>query len=167
MKITTRRYFGFVFVGTPQFLEDTRRGLFSYEALRSRLADCSIVSSGFKNLTGPIIRLVRLTDEELFALMSRLNFLFAMYSGEEIRITEAQMRDFLSLCLSRAGADTMVTPREIIRSYLTLLQLMRQNPEASFKELLSEDSVSRLSANGDADEGGEGGDGMVIEDFEI
>ncbi|MBR2461245.1 MAG: ATP-binding protein [Clostridia bacterium] len=157
-------YLGFVFVGTPQFLEDTRRGLFSYEALRSRLADCTIVSTGFRNLSGPIIRLVRLTDEELYALMSRLNFLFAMYSGEEIRITQEQMRDFLSLCLSRAGADTMVTPREIIRSYLTLLQLMRQNPEAAFRELLSEDSVSRLSAPSDPDEGDSG---TVIEDFDI
>lgn len=139
-------HLGFVFVGTPQFLEDTRRGLFSYEALRSRLADCSIVSSGFKNLSGPIIRLVRLTDSELYALMRRLNYLFAEYSGEPIRITEEQMRDFLSLCLGKAGADSMVTPREIIRSYLTLLQLMKQNPEADFKALLSEESVSRLSA---------------------
>ena len=159
-------YLGFVFVGTPQFLEDTRRGLFSYEALRSRLADCSLVSTGFRNLAGPIIRLVRLTDSELYALMNRLNLLYGDYSGEPPRITSEQMVDFLNLCLSRAGADTMVTPREIIRSYLTLLQLMKSNPEASFRQLLSEDSVSRLStASSDPD--GESDGVADIEDFEL
>ena len=159
-------YLGFVFVGTPQFLEDTRRGLFSYEALRSRLADCSIVSTGFRNLAGPIIRLVRLTDSELYALMNRLNLLFGDYCGEAPRITSEQMEDFLNLCLSRAGADTMVTPREIIRSYLTLLQLMKSNPDASFRQLLSEDSVSRLSA-AVSDPDGENDGVSDIEDFEL
>ena len=161
-------YLGFVFVGTPQFLEDTRRGLFSYEALRSRLADCSIVSSGFRNLAGPIIRLVRLTDSELYALMSRLNFLFGEYSGEVPRITSEQMQEFLALCLSRAGADTMVTPREIIRSYLTLLQLMKGNPTATFRDLLSEDSVSRLAAVPTQSAEGENADNTTdIDDFEL
>lgn len=159
-------HLGFVFVGTPQFLEDTRRGLFSYEALRSRLADCSIVSSGFKNLSGPIIRLVRLTDSELYALICRLNYLFTEYSGEQVRITDEQMRDFLSLCLGKAGADSMITPREIIRSYLTLLQLMRQNPEAEFKALLSEDSVSRLAANTSKDDA-DTGDASELDDFTL
>ena len=86
--------------------------------------------------------------------MSRLNYLFREYSGETIRITEEQMSEFLSLCLGKAGADSMVTPREIIRSYLTLLQLMRQNPEASFTDLLSDESVSKLSAiSSETDEG--------------
>ena len=161
-------YLGFVFVGTPQFLEDTRRGLFSYEALRSRLADCSIVSGGFRNLSGPIIRLVRLTDSELYALMSRLNFLFGEYSGEAPRITAEQMQEFLTLCLSRAGADTLITPREIIRSYLTLLQLMKGNPTASFRDLLSEDSVSRLAAAPTHSEESENPDTSTdIGDFEL
>jgi len=164
-------YLGFVFVGTPQFLEDTRRGLFSYEALRSRLADCAIVSGNFRNLSGPIIRLVRLSDSELYALMSRLNYLFGEYCNEPPRITDEQMQEFLSLCLSRAGADTMVTPREIIRSYLTLLQLMRGNPNASFRQLLSEDSVSRLatvSPQNGTDSDDEDGDGATdIADFEL
>ena len=159
-------YLGFVFVGTPQFLEDSRRGLFSYEALRSRLADCTIVSSGFRNLSGPIIRLVRLTDSELYALMSRLNYLFGEYSGTAPAITSEQMQEFLALCLSKAGADTMVTPREIIRSYLTLLQLMKSNPTATFRDLLSEDSVSRLSTLHTTSEEGEGDDGSTdIDDF--
>ena len=161
-------YLGFVFVGTPRFLEDTRRGLFSYEALRSRLADWSIVSTGFRNLAGPIIRLVRLTDSELFALMSRLNHLYAEYSGEVPRITSEQMLEYLSLCLSKAGADTMVTPREIIRSYLTLLQLMRSNPTATFRDLLSEDSVSRLSpVTSQSEESGNEDSSTDIEDFEL
>lgn len=161
-------YLGFIFVGTPQFLEDTRRGLFSYEALRSRLADCTVVSGEYKNLSGPIIRLVRLTDSELYALMCRLNILFSEYSGEPVRITDSMMQEFLSICLSRAGADAMITPREMIRSYLSLLQLMRQNPEAQFRDLLSKDAVALLSDDfgGNKDNNGENSD-TSLDDFEI
>ena len=64
--------------GTPQFLEDTRRGLFSYEALRSRLCDSRFALEGFKNLIGPVIRLRRLSDDELFALISRVTKLYVV-----------------------------------------------------------------------------------------
>ena len=90
--------------GTPQFLEDTRRGLFSYEALRSRLCDSRFALEGFKNLIGPVIRLRRLSDDELFALISRVTKLYAQNYGEEPRITQEQMVEFLKICLGRAGA---------------------------------------------------------------
>lgn len=161
-------YLGFILVGTPQFLEDTRRGLFSYEALRSRLSDCTLLSDGYKNTSGPIIRLVRLTDSELYALMCRLNSLFSEYSGEPVRITDGMMQEFLKLCLSRAGSDALITPREMIRSYLSLLQLMRQNPEADFRDLLSAEAVSRLSADPAPDMENNGNStNIALDDFEI
>ena len=122
--------------GTPQFLEDTRRGLFSYEALRSRLCDSRFALQGFKNLIGPVIRLRRLSDDELFALISRITKLYAQHYGTDVLVTEAQMVRFLEICLSRAGADSMITPREMLRDYMTVLNILMQNPNVSFEEVL-------------------------------
>lgn len=123
--------------GTPQFLEDTRRGLFSYEALRSRLADSRFANNGeYRNLLGPVIRLRRLSDNELFALISRVTKLHGMYFGWEPRVSENEMADFLHECLKRAGADIMITPREIIRDYMSVLNILFQNPDAEFTSIV-------------------------------
>ena len=121
---------GIVFGGTPQFLEDTRRGLFSYEALRSRLCDSRFALDGFRNLIGPVIRLRRLADDELLALIRRVTQLYAQYYNWEPRITDEEQVAFLNLCLSRAGADSMITPREMLRDYMTVLNILMQNPQA-------------------------------------
>ena len=121
-----------IFAGTPQFLEDTRRGLFSYEALRSRLVDtmfgkentAAIKAGG--QMFGPIMRLTRLSDNELLALLARVTGLFNRCYGE-VDVTAEEMRDFLYFMLARAGADTMITPREMIRAYLTALGIVMQS----------------------------------------
>ena len=125
-----------VFGGTPQFLEDTRRGLFSYEALRSRLCDSRFAQGDFKNLMGPVIRLRRLSDDELFALLSRITQLYGQYYGVQPRVTQEQQVAFLQACLARAGADSMITPREMLRDYMTVLGVLMQNPEASFEDVV-------------------------------
>ena len=122
--------------GTPQFLEDTRRGLFSYEALRSRLCDSRFSPEGYKNLIGPVIRLRRLSDDELLALIVRVTHLHAQNYEWEPRITAEQMQQFLKLCLSRAGADSMITPREMLRDYMTVLHILMQNESASFEDVV-------------------------------
>ena len=136
-----------VFGGTPQFLEDSRRGLFSYEALRSRLCDSRFTPDGFKNLIGPVIRLRRLSDDELFALISRITQLYAQYYNIEPRITKEQQVAFLQTCLARAGADSMITPREMLRDYMTVLNVLMQNPEASFEDIVKTTSVAAPAVN--------------------
>lgn len=128
-----------VFGGTPQFLEDPRRGLYSYEALRSRLCDTQFASDGrFVDLSGPIIRLRRLSDDELLALIARLTKLHArLYPQGEGRVTEENMVQFLKLCLSRAGASELVTPREIIRDYLSVLNILVQNEQVTFGDVVA------------------------------
>ena len=114
-----------IFAGTPQFLEDKHRGLFSYEALRSRLND-TMFGGGAREtqpMFGPIIRLKRLSDDELLALIARITVLFCDWYGS-VDVTPEEMRDFLYFMLSKVGADTMITPREIIRSYLTALGIL-------------------------------------------
>ena len=123
--------------GTPQFLEDPRRGLFSYEALRSRLCDSRFADAEFRNLIGPVIRLRRLSDDEMYALIVRVTALYAEYYNWTPRITEAEQLQFLSICLSRAGADSMITPREILRDYMTVLNILMQNEETDFARIVS------------------------------
>lgn len=136
---------GVIFGGTPQFLEDTRRGLFSYEALRSRLTDSRFADVGFKTFSSPVIRLRRLSDNELYALLTRLARLHASQSGEQVRLSDEENKRFLSDCLSKLGAGDMITPREIIRDYLTMLNILRDNPEATFEAVLSARSASAPS----------------------
>ncbi len=140
-----------IFGGTPQFLEDTRRGLFSYEALRSRLCDSRFTPDGFKNLIGPVIRLRRLTDDELFALIRRITKLYAQNYGTEPRITEEQMVQFLQICLDRAGADSMITPREMLRDYMTVLNVLMQNPEATFEQIIGSTVTLKTDHSEDAE----------------
>ena len=140
---------GIIFGGTPQFLEDTRRGLFSYDALRSRLQDSKYSDMGYKNLSSPVIRLPRLSDNELLALVKRLTKLYQQREGiVEPPVTDEQIERFLGIALAKAGAEELVTPREIIRDYLTLLNILRDNESARFEDLI--DKVSFASENTDA-----------------
>jgi hypothetical protein len=131
------QYMAVIFGGTPQFLEDTRRGLFSYDALRSRLADSKYTEMGYQDLSSPVIRLRRLSDNELLALVKRLAKLYAEREGtEELPLSEEQIELFIVRALERAGAEEMITPREIIRDFLTLLNILRDNKDATFDKLL-------------------------------
>lgn len=143
---------GVIFGGTPQFLEDTRRGLFSYDALRSRLADSKYSEMGYKNLSSPVIRLPRLSDNELLALVRRLTKLYQQRVGTDVSpVSDEQIERFMNLALSRAGAEELITPREIIRDFLTLLNILRDNSDAKFDDLIgkvtfsSEDAVAAES----------------------
>ena len=127
---------GIIMGGTPQFLDDTRRGLFSYEALRSRLCDSRFASPDAVNLIGPVIRLRRLSDDELFALISRVTKLYAQNYGVEPRISDDEKVRFLEICLSRAGADNMITPREMLRDYMTVMNILMQNKELNFDDIV-------------------------------
>ena len=138
--------------GTPQFLEDTRRGLFGYEALRSRLCDSRFALEGYKNLIGPVIRLRRLTDDELLALITRITRLYAQNYNWTPRITDEEMVAFLNICLERAGANSMITPREMLRDYMTVLNILMQNPSAGFSDIVGS-VVTLKTINDDPDDG--------------
>ena len=128
---------GVIFGGTPQFLEDTRRGLFSYDALKSRLADSKYAEAlGYQNLSSPVIRLRTLSAIELLALVKRLTNLYAMRDGSEPLVSDSEIEEFVAMARSRAGADEMLTPREIIRDYLSFLNVLRDNKNAKFRDLM-------------------------------
>ena len=141
---------GLILGGTPQFMDDTRRGLFSYDALKSRLSDSRFTSGTYKNMLGPVIRLKRLNDEELFALISRITKLYEANYGVEVNITTDEMVRFLELSLSRAGADSMITPREILRDYMTVLNILMQNEDATFDDIIKDIGAVESAASDSA-----------------
>jgi len=133
--------------GTPQFLEDNRRGLYSYEALKSRLTEGKFVSSKYKNLMGPIIRLERLSDDEIFALALRIYSLHQTYYDYEKKLNENNILEFLKVYMSRIGAGSYITPREIIRDFLAVLDILFQNPEAAFNEILKKEEKNFIKSS--------------------
>lgn len=128
---------GVIFGGTPQFLEDTRRGLFSYEALRSRLADSRYAEFGYRDLSSPVIRLSCLSTTELLALVRRLTKLCMQRDGcEEPPLTDSETERFMQVSLTRVGAADQLTPRELIRDYLTVINLLRDNKDLHFDDVI-------------------------------
>lgn len=130
------QYLGMIMGGTPTSIEDRRRGVFSYEALRSRLAQGRFARKDLKDMLAPIIRLQPLTYEELLVLIEKLMQIHAGYFGWTPTLTENDLVDFLKIEFGRVGADTHLTPREVIRDFIELLDILCQNPDANVAELL-------------------------------
>lgn len=132
------QHFGIILCGTPQCMEDPRRGVYSYEALRSRLAEGHFTGE-HKDLLSPVIRLQPLTHEEMLILIEKLADIHAgLYEYPQI-VTEPDMVDFIQIEFSRIGADTHITPREVIRDFIQVLDIVYQNPGVKVRELLGSD----------------------------
>lgn len=145
-------YLGFFMSGTPQFIYDERRGLFSYEALRSRLADNRFASQGFVDFTSPVIKLNQLTSEEIYLLLERLCELHSSYYSYENKLGQAELTAFLNTVVGRLGADQLLTPREVTRDFLGLLNILYQNPDATFDKLITEQGFVVKSAEKDPEQ---------------
>ena len=135
-------HLGIIMGGTPQSIEDRRRGVFSYEALRSRLSQGRFASAGLADMLAPVIHLEPLTYEELLVLIEKLADIHAGYFGYERALAEPQLVSFLKAEFGRVGADTHLTPREVIRDFIELLDIVCQNPEADVDALLKTDMFS-------------------------
>ncbi len=152
-------YLGIIMSGTPQCVEDRRRGLYSYEALRSRLTQGRFGREGMVDLLAPVIRLTPLTPEELLILVEKLADIHAGLFGYERRLMEDDLARFLEIELSRVGADTLVTPREVIRDFIEMLDIMLQDPGVTVEGLLGSDSFVHATASEGAGEVAAGGSG--------
>jgi len=133
---------GFILGGTPDFLLDTRRGLYSYEALQSRLAENSFATDGLTDYTGPVINLPNLTPEELFHLLERLRDVFAAGKAEDWIVPDEVLHAFMGHCANRIGEAYFRTPRNTIKAFVDLLAVLQQNPEADWRALLGSVDVA-------------------------
>ena len=136
------KYLGIIMCGTPQAIEYRRRGVYSYEALRSRLATGKFAQAGARDMYAPVIKLEPLTAEEMLVLTEKLADMHAGLYGYERTITDDDLVQFIKIEYARVGADTNITPREIIRDFIELLDIVWQNPDRKITDLLNSDQFS-------------------------
>ena len=136
------RYLGIIMGATPQALEDRRRGIYSYEALRSRLAEGKFSRPGARDLLAPVIRLEPLTAEEMLVLCEKLADMHADLYGYQRKLITEDLVPFIKIEYGRIGADQNITPREVIRDFIELLDIMYQNPDTRIEDLLQSESFS-------------------------
>lgn len=132
------QYLGIYLGGTPQFVEDERRGLFSYDALRSRLMDGRYSSGTRRSYTSPILKLDMLSHEEILLLLQKLREIHALHFGYAMRLTDEQLIVFMQAAVNRLGAEELLTTREVVRDFMDVLHLLHQQPALSFEELMGE-----------------------------
>jgi len=127
---------GFVMCGTPEFLMDTRRGLYSYEALQSRLAENQFAAGGLVDLSGPIIKLQSLTPEDLLVLLSNIRMVFAAGEPSKFLVPDEALTAFMDHCNRRIGEAYFRTPRTTVKAFVQMLAVLDQNPETKWQDLL-------------------------------
>lgn len=124
--------------GTKEFLENERRGLFSYQALKSRLESNKFESSDIRDFAQPVIKLLPLDHNEVFVLLKKLKAVFEFNYKTQINITDTDIKLFMEEMFNKPGASEFLTPREVIRDFLNILSLIRQNPTIDIKKLFGE-----------------------------
>lgn len=129
-------HMGIIMALTPQSLEDPRKGVYSYEALRSRLESGWISTNNNGDMLAPVIKLAPLTQEETFVLLEKLVSIHSGLYGYESKVTDEDIVAFLKIEFGRVGAQTFITPREIIRDFIELLNILYQNPDKTVQEVL-------------------------------
>lgn len=145
------KYLGIIMGATPQAIEDKRRGVYSYEALRSRLAEGKFSKPGARDLLAPVIRLDPITAEEMLILCEKLAVMHAGLYGYEQKIATNDLAAFIKIEYERIGADVHITPREVIRDFIELLDILYQNPGMSVIELLNSETFSYAKSDAVSD----------------
>ena len=130
---------GFLMGGTPEFLMNTRRGLYSYEALQSRLAENTFAHDGLIDLSGPVIRLTNLTPEDLFVLLTNVR---RVMQDEDSALPDEALLAFMAHCSDRIGEAYFRTPRNTVTAFVNLLSILEQNPGVEWSDLVAKTEVS-------------------------
>ena len=153
---------GILLGGTPEFLMDTRRGLYSYEALQGRLAENRFATGGLVDLTGPVIRLPALTREELFVLLTNIRAVFSLGDTDADLVPDEALHAFMQHCEQKIGEAYFRTPRSTVKAFVNLLSVLEQNPGTVWTDLLEQVSIydesgmalteASVDADGDGDD---------------
>ncbi len=146
-------YMGILMGGTPECIEDMRRGVYSYEALRSRLAQGRFGREGVRDMLSPVIRLDPLTSEEMLVLTEKLADIHAQLFDYTQTLTQQDFVDFIRIEYARIGADSHITPREVIRDFIELLNIIHQNPSLTVRSLLGSEAFAFASAQPEPSDG--------------
>lgn len=134
---------GFVFGGTPEFLSDTRRGLYSYPALQSRLAENTFAREGLVDLSGPVVRLANLSPEELYVLLANVRHVQAGGDPERYLLPDEALHAFMEHCSKVIGEAYFRTPRSTVKSFVDLLSVLEENPGTDWRALIGRVGIER------------------------
>lgn len=134
---------GVLIAGTPEFLMDTRRGMYSYAALQSRLAENRFARDGLVDLTGPVLRLTSLTPEDLYVLLHKIRHVYAYGNTEKYLLPDEAIAGFMETSANRLGESFFRTPRTTITAFIGLLAVLEQNPNADWRSLLGIIEIER------------------------
>lgn len=156
------KHLGIIMGGTPQCVEDTRKGIFSYDALRSRLTEGKFASEDTVNLLSPIIRLKRLTPDEMFILIEKLRNIHSDLHQYKSELTQEDLMSFIKIEYERVGANTNITPREVIRDFIELLDILYQNPNKKFADIIGNEKFKFAQGDNTEEE-----ENKEFEDFEV
>jgi hypothetical protein len=126
------------FAGTKEVLENERRGLFSYQALKSRLETNKFETAEVRDYAQPVIRLMPLDHHEIFVLLTKLKAIFDLHYKSTTPVTDEDIHAFMEEMFNKPGAAEFLTPREVIRDFLNILNIIRQNPTVDKKKLFGE-----------------------------
>ena len=146
------QYLGILMGATPQAIEDKRRGVYSYEALRSRLAEGKFSRPGARDLLAPVIHLEPLSPEEMLVLCEKLAGMHSTLYAYERTLGAEELARFIRMEYSRVGADQNITPREVIRDFIELLDLLYQNPAMTMDELLQSEDFTYAKSDAVSDQ---------------
>ena len=129
---------GFLFGGTPEFLLDTRRGLYSYSALQSRLAENVFAKGGLIDLSGPVFHLQNLSPEDLHVLLEKLRNIFACGDPQKYLVPDEAFDAFMAHCNQKVGEAYFRTPRTTIKAFVQMLSVLEQNPGTDWCTLINQ-----------------------------
>ena len=133
---------GFLLGGTPEFLLDPRRGLYSYAALQSRLSENAFARDGLSDFTGPVVRLSSLTAEDFFLLLQKIRHVYACGDAQRFTLPDAALERFMEHSSERLGEAFFRTPRTTITAFINLLAVLEQNPTADWRQLIGQVEVT-------------------------
>lgn len=129
------------FAGTSETLEDKVRGFYSYDALKTRLRVNKFETAKIRDFAQPVIRLMPLNDNEIFVLLKNLKELFDFNYQVTMDFSDTDIQHFMEEVYNKPNAADFLTPREVIRDFLNILNILRQNPEADKNSLIEEIQV--------------------------
>lgn len=143
-------HISFIMAGTPEFLMDTRRGLYSYEALQTRLVENPFAKDGLIDMSGPVIRLANLTQEDVFILLRNIR---RVVQGDSPILPDSALKAFMSHCSNRIGDAYFQTPRSTVTAFVNLLAVLEQNPDADWNTLVGSVDLSSNEQQNHSDDG--------------
>lgn len=132
---------GILLGGTPEFLTDSRRGLYGYAALQSRLAENTFAQDGLVDYSHPVLRLASLTQEEMYVLLQKVRHVYAAGDNARYLIPDEALQAFMVHCLNRVGESYFRTPRNTITAFVNLLAILEQNPGTDWQTLLGQVAI--------------------------